>query len=204
VSKPKIKVPYLSLEVIQQRAEEFRSKFSKDLTAIPVNPELMAELAGLTIIPIENLINDTGIDAVYIHTKNEILVDATEFIEAHHWPRLRFSIAHELGHYWLHRDLHKQISFSNEAEWIKYLVALDNNDRLEFQANEFAGRLTIPRGPLIKLIEQEKIPASEFAIDPKELESVLALRLSRRFFISSEVIALRFQREDLLQFIYEK
>ena len=204
MSSQKIDVPFLSFEGVQQRAEEFRTKFSTHGDSIPVNPELMAELAGLEIIPVENLINDTGIDAVYMHATDKILVDATEFIEAHHWPRLRFSIAHELGHYWLHRDALKRISFSNEGEWIDYVSKLENKDQLEIQANEFAGRLMVPRERLIDLITKERIRALEFALNEAALESTLAMRLSRPFNTSQDVIFIRFQRENLLSLVHKK
>lgn len=201
MSKPKIKVPFLSFKTIQDKAEEFRSRFSKHGSN---DVELMAETAGLTIIPVEQLADDTGIDAVYMHANDQILVDKAEFWEPHHWPRLRFSIAHELGHYWLHREILKQISFTSEDEWVRYISELDNNDQLEIQANEFAGRLMVPRERLIELIEQERVRALEFALNAEALESVLAIRLSRRLNTSQEVIAIRFQRENLISLIHDK
>ncbi len=104
---------------------------------------------------------------------------------------------------WL-KEILKQISFAGEDEWIKYISELDNNDQLEIQANEFAGRLMVPRERLIELINQEKAKALEFALNTEALESVLAIRLSRRLNTSQEVISIRFQRENVISLIHEK
>ena len=117
---------------------------------------------------------------------------------------MRFSIAHELGHFYLHKDILNTVSFDSEDEWVKFVSELNNSDRLEIQANEFAGRLVVPRERLVELIKQERIKATEFAVNAGELESVLAMMLSRKFNTSQEVITIRFQRENLLQLIFEK
>lgn len=55
----------------------------------------------------------------------------------HHPNRQRFTIAHELGHYFLHRD---HGDFVDKALFRKEL----QSDRREFEANSFASRLLMP------------------------------------------------------------
>ena len=77
--RQKINVPFLDFETIQNRAEEFRNRYSTTGSRAPVDVELLAELAGLNIIPVEQLLDDTGIDAVYMHATSDIFVDKSEF-----------------------------------------------------------------------------------------------------------------------------
>ena len=56
--------------------------------------------------------------------------------------RFRFSVAHELGHYFLHATNMKEVSFDS-IEGFKQWVLLHQGDRTaEYQADEFAGRLS--------------------------------------------------------------
>lgn len=55
----------------------------------------------------------------------------------HHHNRQRFTIAHELGHYFLHRD---QGDFTDRALFRRDL----QNDHREYDANSFASRLLMP------------------------------------------------------------
>lgn len=79
--------------------------------------------------------------------------------------RIRFSIAHEIGHYVLHKNLIAKLRTSSYEAWKEMqqdlLEALWG--RAEFQAREFAGRLLVPPSLLVQelkvlkpLIEQAK------------------------------------------------
>lgn len=57
----------------------------------------------------------------------------------HHPKRQRFTIAHELGHYFLHRNL-------RHAFVDKVLFRNGNSNPIEVQANKFAGELLMPEG----------------------------------------------------------
>lgn len=54
-------------------------------------------------------------------------------------PRIKFSIAHELGHYLLHRN-HRNLFEDNEKQIARYY----SNDGLEKEADEFASELLLP------------------------------------------------------------
>lgn len=60
----------------------------------------------------------------------------------HHPKRQRFTLAHELGHYFLHRN--RAISFVDEA-----LYRSTHMDSMEYEANNFAGALLMPKKPLL-------------------------------------------------------
>ncbi|WP_054177112.1 ImmA/IrrE family metallo-endopeptidase [Citrobacter sp. CtB7.12] len=66
----------------------------------------------------------------------------------HHPKRQRFTLAHELGHYFLHRN--RAISFVDEA-----LYRSTHMDSMEYEANNFAGALLMPKKQLIDFMNSK-------------------------------------------------
>lgn len=107
----------------------------------------IAESRGLSLKPVDvlGLASSIGIQVEYLALPD----DTSGFLRRngvnwligvnsmHHPNRQRFTIAHELGHYFLHRD-HGE--FVDKALFRKEL----QSDRREFEANSFASRLLMP------------------------------------------------------------
>lgn len=192
-----LSVPFLSYAELQKRTEAFRTKFIGN-DNIPVDIELIVEKkVGLVIVPTAGLIKDSGLDALYFHTLDEIWVDNDEFYDEQSWNRLRFSLAHELGHYWLHKQLLSNQNFNSIDDWKKEIQNMASYDRMEIQAKEFAGRLVVPLDRLIGAIKEHRPRALEYAIEREDLKERLSERISRLFRVSPEVIETRFDRENL-------
>ncbi len=115
--------------------------------------------------------------------------------------RVRFSIAHELGHFILHRDILREVAHSSVEEWIHFRQngPKEQHNRLEFQANEFAGRLLVPVQRLRKELRSAIAEAKRRGITdlPDEAKQYVANPLGRVFGVSSEVIETRLDREKL-------
>ena len=69
---------------------------------------------------------------------------------SHNLKRQRFTMAHELGHYILHKG--KNIEFVDTT-----FFRSDEMDSIEYNANEFASRLLMPEDKLRKLIDEDRI-----------------------------------------------
>ena len=69
---------------------------------------------------------------------------------SHNPKRQRFTMAHELGHYILHKG--KNIEFVDTT-----FFRSEEMDSIEYNANEFASRLLMPEDKLRKLIDEDKI-----------------------------------------------
>jgi Zn-dependent peptidase ImmA (M78 family) len=167
---------------------------------LPVDVELLAELIGLEIWPVEQMLQRADIDALVIYKLKVIIVDEDEFSDSVRWGRLRFTLAHEIGHYVLHSQLFEGISFSSITQWIDFIRSIENYDRIEIQAHEFAGSLIVPRDRLVLSIQDEKGKLTD--LEGEELEQRLAVRLSRVFHVSPDVISVRFDRENLKELIH--
>lgn len=75
----------------------------------------------------------------------------------HHKKRQRFTLAHELGHYCLHRGKNDMV-FEDEV-----FYRIENSSSIEYAANEFAARLLIPENRLEKQIEEGMTDLAELA-----------------------------------------
>jgi Zn-dependent peptidase ImmA (M78 family) len=60
------------------------------------------------------------------------------------YQRSVFTIAHELGHFFLHRDYNYEIFYRRDAD----LIDIDKLNPIETEANHFAACLLMPREPL--------------------------------------------------------
>ena len=105
----------------------------------PVDLDAIAKYDGIILVPVANHENFNG--------KIEFLADVNTFIIFHPDPatyrypnRLRFSIAHELGHYYI--DEHRAAIVRGESH--SSLPGFKSKDPREVQADEFAAALLIP------------------------------------------------------------
>ena len=91
------KVPYLAENQIKQQADLIRNKYW-DKT-IPVDIEKIIEInLGLSVIPLPGLHKNFGFDAFISSDWSYVYVDNDRYFDDTHYKRVRFSLAHELGH----------------------------------------------------------------------------------------------------------
>ncbi len=203
-----IRVPFLRREVIHQRAEEFRAKFVAG-ASVPVDILLIAEFdLGLEIRPIAKLRSSADIEAALLN-HGVMAVDRDHFMDDRFQNRLRFSMAHEVGHFWLHSELYGATKFESVGEWVRFMTALSEKTyaALEFQAHEFAGRLLVPPEILRESFglhwglakEMVKNEFGEDLSEPnEETAAYVADRVGKDFGVSGEVIVKRLKTEGLL------
>lgn len=109
---------------------------------------IFADLSKISDVPLSGSIgNFNGTYRIYIDAKTSI-------------KRQKFTYAHELGHYFLHRDFLTENKVIEDKRDEKYLFRADiyndvPNDmrRIEEEANEFAGILLMPEKTIRILID---------------------------------------------------
>ena len=145
----KFKTIFKSPEQINSVAESFLDRYSPSKT-IPIQIEEIIELQlQLDIIPVPGLKDSFekvgDIDAFISSDFRSITVD--EYIQEHRNSRYRFTLAHEIGHMLLHGYLYSQFKFNSIADWTAAIkeMPIEERSRVEWQADEFAGRLLVPR-----------------------------------------------------------
>ncbi|MCW8811535.1 MAG: ImmA/IrrE family metallo-endopeptidase [Ignavibacteriaceae bacterium] len=196
----KINIPFLHDEDIRRKANHFREKNWGD--KIPVDIELIVEKElKLDLIPLPGLYKITGTEAFLTGDLLEVVFD-TDRPEV----RIRFSIAHEIGHFVLHKEQIEKLRAKSYEEWKKIINNIPGPiwGRAEYQASEFAGRLLVPKNALIKsikkrklLIEQAKKIINE---DSAALIEYLASNISKEFNVADKTMQIRFEREKINPF----
>jgi Zn-dependent peptidase ImmA (M78 family) len=129
-------------------AEELRQQHAKDLGNVPVDVLTTIEVRlRLDVVPFENLLTKYSVDAALMQDFSGIYVDKASYryLEGrplYEFNRLRFSLAHELGHCILHRKLTGESKFKTLDDFRNWMKSYnDARYSLEWEANEFAGRL---------------------------------------------------------------
>lgn len=154
------KTPYIGENEIKQKADATRDKYwGKD---IPVDIErIMESKFGLSVIPLPGLYRDFGFDSFISSGWDYVYVDNDRYFDDVRYKRVRFSLAHELGHLILHKDLYESLQINAVEDYYNFYesVSTDQYSYLEAQANKFAGYFLVPRDSLQE--EFNKIKASK-------------------------------------------
>ncbi len=195
---------FLTKEQIWESVENFRQTHIQN-EDIPVNIEAIVQSnLGIDVIPVNDIQTLLGMEGFISNDFKNIYVDNQLYITDAYYPRVRFTIAHEIGHYILHRSFIDQLKFDTIDEWKTYRKSLnsDNLGRFEYQANEFAGRLLVPVDKLVVLFrsERKRIIRSQSWEDPAhddEVIEVAATSICSMFCVSKDVISIRLQREKI-------
>jgi len=187
-----MKPRFISPKEMYEVAEDFLKKFNPE-NSIPVDIDFIAEKHfGIDIIPSPDLMYETQVDALTSMDLTQINIDEEKFKMASN--RARFSIAHELGHIYLHKNYILSKKFSDEKEWRKFILTDLNRDPMETQANMFAAYVLMPKShlaeefarakeallkPLNAAGKKEALAAGDGGLSP-----YLARRLARVFDVS--------------------
>ena len=190
-----IKIPFINTKEIRRNAELFRDKFWDN--SIPVDIEKIIDVKlEINIIPVPNL----G-DAFIASDWKSIYVDRNKYL-GEIQNRLRFSLAHEIGHFILHKDIYNSFKITSLEKFYHFIDEIPGEQYgfLETQADIFANYLLVPRDRLA--IEKEKmlskLKAKNINIDDfdKELlQSYISEPISRFFFVSPQVIIIALDKQ---------
>lgn len=198
------KAPFIPVSEIWREADDFRNKIWPS-QKIPIDVLSVVEFdLGLEIRPISKLKEEADVDALLLGDWQTIVVDQNLYMDNRYTSRLRYSIAHELGHYVLHRGVFSQIPQGSFAEWIAFMRDLPEKEYsfLEYHANEFAGRFLVPPDALRLELEVAIKIAGQCGLTRNQLRDevhmqYLAKPISRKFEVSSSVIERRLPKEKL-------
>jgi Zn-dependent peptidase ImmA (M78 family) len=140
----KLGVGYLPYRAIATRAEDFFMRLNPT-RVIPVPIEEIAEFKlGVNIIPIPNLQKTFEVEGFISSDLQNIYVD--QFILYERPTRYRFTLAHEIGHIFLHRFVFEKLKIEFADDWRRFVEEIDDQERsaMEFQGYAFAGLVLVP------------------------------------------------------------
>lgn len=203
--------PIYRFETIRQKADQVRKACTKN-NSIPVDIDHIVEFGyQLEVRPLKNLKSSLDMEGMLSKDRTTIFVDNDTYMDDRFYTRHRFTLAHEIGHYELHKDYYLKAKFETPEEWMALLQNIDP-DELEWcerHADEFAGRLLVPVEFLSAEIDKlrpelkklEKM-AENFGIDnDEEIQKRKGVYVARiiapKFEVSSQVIEIRIRTERI-------
>ncbi len=200
----KIVIPYLDYAYLGELAEGIIAKYhpSRQLP-IPID-DISDPRMQLDIFPLPGLTKATAENDGIVAYVNSALTCIT--VDEDAWemqtPRYRFSIAHELAHMVVHRNILGQFHYSTVQEWQQAMKAIPSQDygRLEWQANAFAGHLLMPTMEFRSNFKSLMDKIAEYPeVDPRDegVRLIIEKRLADIFGTSSSAVHIRLEKEGL-------
>lgn len=171
---------------------------------IPVPVEEIAEFGlELDIVPIPDLEKRYATAGFISADLTTVTVDA-RFFKRNYVNRLRFTLAHEIGHAYLHREQIEVLGSDTIEGWKggRLLISDFDYETMECQADEFAAQVLVPRQPLVE-VHQEALGRLEalgldFDAFDEEARSRVVAHMADRFTVSSGTMWRRLRRERLI------
>ena len=189
---------YISYEEIERAANTFLATYNPN-RKIPVPIEEIVEIKlEISIVPKMRMLLQHGIDAFLSSDLSELHIDHDHYMSQTN--RSRFTLAHEIGHYVLHKDIIKSITTLDE--WKNYLLGQGTGRAIyEIQADNFAGCLLMPQPEVVEAFDVQKSKAiEEFKDinmdkpDERTLVSFIANEIARQFNVSSKAAEVRLSK----------
>ena len=189
---------FVSNEEIKGQADLFRKKYWGDI--IPVDIEIIIEdKLDIEIIPVPGLKKQCNTDAFITSNWKSVSVDNKKYMDESYYNRLRFSIAHEIGHYVLHKNLYKDLKIRSLDDFRSFQNDVPGKEYgyIKTQANKFANYFLIPRNKLAKeraLIIKAYDEIASY--DAKIVNSYIATPLGRKFGVSAEAMEIALNSKE--------
>jgi len=196
------------MEHVWRKIEELRARYEvlrEDRTPLDVFTFLEVDLR-LDPIPFDNLTAKYRVEAAIKADFTGIYLDAEQYALMERGPdwklnRLRFTVAHELAHYLLHRDVPQAANFASLPDFARWTGNYGGRKyTLEQEANEFAGRLLVPESRLHILYDEFAVAAEKLMPNFTRSESLrdqFAERVAPRFGVNAPVVAIRLDRDGI-------
>jgi hypothetical protein len=196
------------MEHVWKVIEELRWKYEvlhDDRTPIDVFSFLEIDL-GLNPIPFDDLTSKYRVSAAVTADFTGIYLDAEQYALMEKGPewklnRLRFTVAHELAHCFLHREIPQSQAFSSLPDFARWTQNYGGRKySIEQEANEFAGRLLVPTKRLQDCFDEFAPQAEQLVrnfMQSSSLRDKFAEKITPRFGVNAQVIAVRLDRDGI-------
>ena len=148
---------------------------------IPVDVALVAHRLGLHVEQADLPAEVSGF--LTLRGKRGTIV----YNETHPRVRQRFTIAHEIGHYVMHRDQSDLFIDKRYPLWLRDTNASTGERLQEIQANHFAATLLMPRTAV-----EEAYSGLEYDLDLDDEDRLD--ELARSFAVSNQALSIRLSR----------
>jgi Zn-dependent peptidase ImmA (M78 family) len=188
---------YLSKTQLAEEAELFLREFWPS-GLIPVDIETIVDVgAELDVVTAPGIFQAYGIDGFLANDMSAIYVDE-HLSSGPTLHRYRFTLAHEIGHWYLHEDLYLAARYEGPNEFLRFRSELPADDLAwyEWQARQFAGLVLAPPEALRLKVQEAVAFAKRKGLDTVDLSNeahrdFVAEWIGRRLEVSADVVRRR-------------
>lgn len=187
----------LSYRDIEQITNSFLGKFHPQKTLpIPIEEIAESELE-LEIVPVSGMKREYDVDGCLDSSLKRIFIDFDIYMTYEN--RSRFTIAHEIGHLIIHKELFESLLITKPEDVynLSEKISDEDNGWLEFQAYSFAGQVLVPKQLLE--IEIKKYLGSVPQNSSVETMYSMVQDLASNFNVSGDVILKRLQKDGFVK-----
>lgn len=217
-------VRFLKERDIEMEAEALLTQYEKafgPLKELPIPIESILEShLGLTIDfdALSAAFGEEVLGACYMNTKRIVVDESLDPTQSPHQEgRYRFTLAHEAGHWSLHRryfipDPRQGLLFPSDGKPSWICRKKSNKEPMEWQADKFAAHLLMPRAwmmnewtrvaqgrPFVTVREIQSATSAIENADAMNVVNTLAGEMSTRFQVSTEAMRYRLVELGLIQ-----
>lgn len=196
-----IRAPYLPYPALRPIAEAFLAEHHPDRTLpIPIDRIVEYDL-GIDIVPTPGLHENFDIDSYPSSDLTEIHID--ELVYRRQPNRYRFSLAHEVSHLLIHREVFAQLTFHTIGEWKTVVCSIppDQYSWLETQAYSLGALILVPPSELKAEFDAMVARAESAGVSlsdaSDETKRIITGHIGPFFGVSREVISRRAQADGL-------
>ena len=195
-----LEIPVLSYEDIRRHADAFLQQYHPSRN-IPVPIEEIIEFQlDINIVPLPGLYQGFEVDGFTSSDLKNIFVDDSYNSRPR---RYRFTLAHEVGHVVLHKNVYRKANFGGIQEWKDFINSISDQGHrwLEYHAYAFGGLILVPREHLQRLVDEYVRRIREEGMSLKAnwdfCWDYIAARLAKDFDVSTQVIEKRLEKESV-------
>ncbi|MDR1235818.1 MAG: ImmA/IrrE family metallo-endopeptidase [Holosporaceae bacterium] len=193
------KMPYRS----EQEIDDVVKRFLQDLEIKepPVDIELIAEKLGLRIVPIFSTVR--GLKGHLSVNVSEIGING-RFFEDGKDNIYRFTVAHEIAHYILHKDFYLDFMGASYDDWCEFYAEHNHViDRAERQADIFASFVLLPTDMIKKDVDHYSLIFQVLKTFSKNEEDLrndkIEYEISRKYRVALKTAQIRLKHMLRLQ-----
>lgn len=192
---PHPRIRFYFPQELETFAEVFLEKFHNPPDSLPIEIDTIVEAdLDIRILPFACLEQKYGLHGYLALSLKKIYIDQYIMDDDSFERRYRFTVAEEVAHSLLHKDLFKDVTTPEE-----YLIALDKiteseHARMDIDAKRLAEAILMPAD----LYRRECLKiATEIVDKNKPVKAILSLRLASKFNVSEEAVGYRFRHLGL-------
>lgn len=194
-------IPYFTYSDIRQRAQTFLAQYHPSLE-LPVPIEEIVDVKmGINIFPFPRLYKDHGLNGFLSRDRTTIYVDELQYDQFN--EKYRFTLAHELGHYVLHKSCYENLPFDSPDEYVKWRLSITAEDISWFETHGdwFAGHVLVPANRLeeicLKIVSKYQDKFSKFETIPDDIWSYISNEVATYFEVNPPVVEIRIKKENI-------